>query len=214
MGVSLKDILQHGGIVIYPLIAISFLSLTVVIYKILALKKFAKSLHIIDAQIKRLILEETNLEKVKTYILSLSSVSSSSNNLIIKSYQTVVEESQKRNQKNCEDSLALLLEEIIINFKRNMWIVASTATTSPFVGLLGTVLGIMKSFLSMSRTGQSGFTVVAQGLAEALVTTALGIFISVVALIFYNYITALRVEIMGSYKISLERLYKNFAKEA
>ena len=64
---------------------------------------------------------------------------------------------------------------------------ASVASVSPYVGLFGTVWGILRAFRDMANNGQGGFTVVAAGISEALVTTAGGILVAVEAVVLYNY---------------------------
>ena len=59
---------------------------------------------------------------------------------------------------------------------------------APFLGLLGTVVGIMQAFRQMAHTGQGGFTVVAAGISEALVTTAGGIAVAIEAVVIYNFL--------------------------
>jgi biopolymer transport protein ExbB len=64
---------------------------------------------------------------------------------------------------------------------------ASTGSTSPFVGLFGTVYGIMNSFIGIANTNTTNLAVVAPGIAEALLATGIGLFAAIPAVIFYNY---------------------------
>ena len=72
--------------------------------------------------------------------------------------------------------------------KRNVWVLGTVAASAPFIGLFGTVIGIIKSFHQMAVMGTGGFAVVAAGISEALVATALGLIVAIVALIFFNYL--------------------------
>lgn len=74
--------------------------------------------------------------------------------------------------------------------RRRLWILGTIGAAAPFVGLFGTVLGIMSSFKDIGETGGGGFAVVSRGLSEALVTTAAGIFVAVEAVVFYNFLQA------------------------
>lgn len=67
---------------------------------------------------------------------------------------------------------------------------AIIASSSPFIGLFGTVIGIMNSFRSIASQGETNLTVVAPGIAEALFATGLGLFTAIPALIFYNKFSA------------------------
>jgi biopolymer transport protein TolQ len=64
---------------------------------------------------------------------------------------------------------------------------ASTSSTAPFIGLFGTVWGIMTSFINIGVSGASNLAVVAPGIAEALIATAMGLFAAIPAALFYNY---------------------------
>lgn len=79
------------------------------------------------------------------------------------------------------------LKETQAGLKRYLWLLGTIASSAPFIGLFGTVVGIIKSFESIAATGKSGFAVVSAGLGEALIATAAGIIVAVIAVIFYNY---------------------------
>src|SRR5205807_10264258 len=65
-------------------------------------------------------------------------------------------------------------------------VLAPVATTAPFIGLLGTVMGIINAFQSMASSGSGGLGTVSAGIAEALATTALGLGVAILAVIAYN----------------------------
>jgi biopolymer transport protein ExbB len=69
---------------------------------------------------------------------------------------------------------------------RLSWL-ATIGSNSPFVGLFGTVLGIIKAFHDLSQQGTQGSTVVSSGISEALVATAVGLFVAIPAVVAYNY---------------------------
>jgi biopolymer transport protein ExbB/TolQ len=71
--------------------------------------------------------------------------------------------------------------------KRWLSLLATVGSTAPFVGLFGTVVGIINAFKGISMSGSGGIGAVAGGIAEALVTTAMGIFVAVLAVWFFNY---------------------------
>lgn len=68
-----------------------------------------------------------------------------------------------------------------------MGLLATIAATSPFVGLFGTVWGIMNSFIGISKTQTTNLAVVAPGIAEALLATAIGLIAAIPAVIIYNH---------------------------
>jgi biopolymer transport protein ExbB/TolQ len=92
----------------------------------------------------------------------------------------------------------------IAGFKRYLWALGTVGSSAPFVGLFGTVVGILKAFQSMSQAGTGGFKVVSQGIAAALVATAAGLLVAIYAIIAYNYFVA-KIGNMGvQYKIFCE----------
>jgi biopolymer transport protein ExbB/TolQ len=75
------------------------------------------------------------------------------------------------------------------DLKKGVGSLATIATTAPFIGLFGTVIGIMNAFAGMAKTGSGGIAAVSGGIAEALVTTALGLFVAIPAAWMFNYFT-------------------------
>jgi biopolymer transport protein ExbB len=72
--------------------------------------------------------------------------------------------------------------------KRGVWILGTIGASAPFIGLFGTVIGIIKSFHQMAVMGTGGFAVVAAGISEALIATALGLIVAIIAVIFFNFL--------------------------
>jgi biopolymer transport protein ExbB len=79
----------------------------------------------------------------------------------------------------------MLLE--VTQLKRGLGILATVGSTAPFVGLLGTTMGIVNSFAAMSASGSGGLAAIGGGISEALITTAFGILVAIPAVWAYNY---------------------------
>ena len=79
------------------------------------------------------------------------------------------------------------------DLKKGVAALATIGATAPFVGLLGTVVGIITAFQGIAATGSGGLGAVSAGISEALVETALGLVVAIPAVWFYNYLTG-RVE--------------------
>src|SRR5215207_2439346 len=75
------------------------------------------------------------------------------------------------------------------DLKKGINALATIGSTAPFVGLLGTVIGVINAFVGIASTGSGGIGAVSAGIAEALVETALGLFVAIPAVWFYNYLT-------------------------
>jgi biopolymer transport protein TolQ len=78
--------------------------------------------------------------------------------------------------------------DLLDHMEQNLIVLATTASVSPFLGLFGTVWGVMNSFLSMGQMGSASLTVVGSGVAEALITTVFGLGAAIPALVAYNYL--------------------------
>jgi biopolymer transport protein TolQ len=90
------------------------------------------------------------------------------------------------NKLSLERTLQLGMSEEVAKLERNMNLLATTATVSPFIGLFGTVWGIIDAFQGLAVAGAASLRAVAPGISEALFTTALGLAAAIPAAIFYN----------------------------
>lgn len=96
-------------------------------------------------------------------------------------------------ERGSERSQLLFDQEL----RKGLPILATIATSSPFIGLFGTIFGIINAFRGMATTGSGGIGAVASGISEALVTTAFGIGVAVLSLWVYNYLNS-KIEIFGA----------------
>jgi biopolymer transport protein ExbB/TolQ len=100
--------------------------------------------------------------------------------------------------------------------KRGLGLLATVGSTAPFVGLLGTVMGIVNSFQSMAMTGSGGLGTVSAGIAEALITTAFGLLVAIPAVMAFNFlqgwVDARTVDISESSNEFLDLVSKHFVK--
>ena len=81
------------------------------------------------------------------------------------------------------------MSEALIQLKQGLGFLATIGSTAPFIGLFGTVVGIINAFRNIAATGSGGMSVVSGGIAEALVSTALGIFVAIPAVVAFNHFT-------------------------
>lgn len=79
--------------------------------------------------------------------------------------------------------------EQLARFRRGMGVMATVGSTAPFVGLLGTTMGVVNAFTGMAAAGSGGLAAISAGIAEALITTALGLLVAIPAVWMYNYFT-------------------------
>jgi len=88
-----------------------------------------------------------------------------------------------------QSSLRDSMSETLIQLRKGLGILATIGSTAPFIGLFGTVVGIINAFRGIAATGSGGMAAVSGGIAEALVATALGIFVAIPAVVAFNLFT-------------------------
>jgi biopolymer transport protein ExbB/biopolymer transport protein TolQ len=105
----------------------------------------------------------------------------------------------------------------IVQLKRGLGVLATVGSTAPFVGLLGTTMGIVNAFQGMAASGSGGLSAISAGVAEALITTAFGLLVAIPAVWAYNYfqtkIDNLTAEMTYSSKEMIDYLIKGVSGE-
>jgi biopolymer transport protein ExbB/biopolymer transport protein TolQ len=105
----------------------------------------------------------------------------------------------------------------IVDLKRGLGVLATVGATAPFVGLLGTTMGIVNAFTGMAKSGSGGIASIAAGVAEALITTAFGLLVAIPAVWAYNFfqtkIDNLTAEMTYSSKEMIDYLIKGVSGE-
>ena len=99
-----------------------------------------------------------------------------------------IDNGELREMEHLDGFLDSAMDAIVAEWESYLIFLSTTATVSPFLGLLGTVWGIMSAFLSMGVRGSANLYVVAPGIADALITTVFGLGAAIPAVIGYNYI--------------------------
>ena len=103
-------------------------------------------------------------------------------------------------------SMSVIFNKESENVEKNLTFLATAGSTAPFIGLFGTVWGIMNSFKSIAIAQNTNLAVVAPGIAEALFATALGLFVAIPAVVAYNKIS----NDISKYFVSLETFMDEF----
>lgn len=103
---------------------------------------------------------------------------------------------------------AIERRRLLVNqeLRQNFWILGTIGSSAPFIGLFGTVIGILRSFQEMAKTGSGGFAVVASGISESLIATAAGIVVAVVAVMSFNAFQTRWNGIVLMIKLQIEEL--------
>ena len=107
--------------------------------------------------------------------------------------------------------------EQLARFRRGLGILATVGSTAPFVGLLGTTMGVVNAFTGMATSGSGGLSAISAGVAEALITTAFGLLVAIPAVWAFNYfqtkIDNLSAEMTYTSKEMIDYLIKGVSGE-
>ena len=152
----------------------------------------AKGFEVLGAK-RRLRVEIANLKKART-LKEASETAAKEGTLAHLLVQDALEEmrlsANSREKEGIKERVSFRLERLVAACGRNMssgtGVLATIGSTAPFVGLFGTVWGIMNSFIGIAKTQTTNLAVVAPGIAEALLATALGLVAAIPAVVIYN----------------------------
>ena len=193
---SLLELLQRGGLTVYPLALASVVSLGVLLERLWRFRGIDRdSRSLTRATVERLVRRDLGgarvlCEKAGTPLAGIF--------LEAMRWRSVVLEDLER-------VLATSRQEAAQRLKRGLWLVGTVGSLAPYVGLFGTVVGIIRAFRDMAIHGAGGFEVVAAGISEALVATAAGLVVAITALSFFNYLQVRAQGISATYARCCER---------
>jgi biopolymer transport protein ExbB len=201
-GLDLIDIIHKGAIATYPLIFMSIISVTVVLERFWSLK------HIGSMTLR---ITESLLEPIKKgqRDLAIAICKQNAHSPAGRIFLNVLERNGPERPEAANTVAVEAMFEETQKLRKHLWILGTVASSAPFIGLLGTVIGIIKSFESMAVTGTGGFAVVAAGISEALVATALGLGVAIIALIFYNYFQTRISTLNGLFRIQVAKILRS-----
>lgn len=176
---SLLGMIEQGWYATYPLLAISVVCLAVILERLLALRGIgSRAARTAEALIEPLRQGKFNeaLEHTRTQPGPSERV-----------FGVLISEAQSQDRERLLQIDEESRFQELLELKRYIWVLATSGASAPFIGLFGTVVGILVAFQSMAIMGTGGFSVVAAGISEALISTALGLVVAIIAVIFYNY---------------------------
>ena len=185
---GLLDLLTHGGFTLIILIICSILSLKVIIEKWVILKALdSKNLEELSLKVKEAIGEKNF--KMAHHVCKVGNIKRMG--FTVPTPLANVFLYMMNNLSYKKDELMDLsfskMDQELVKIEKGIGILGTLGNISPFIGLFGTVLGIIRSFEGLSVNEASSYLTVMSGIAEALVSTAAGILVAVPSVIFYNY---------------------------
>lgn len=185
---SFLDLLSKGGYTIFILLFCSILSLKVVIEKAIVFQGL-KEKNLDDLRNKVMASLSSNDIKEALYVCKFTSwkwlfftVQSP-----LGSIYTYIFENYKLPKEELMDKAYRRLDRELVKLEKGLGILSTLGSISPFIGLFGTVIGIIRSFQALSVNEASSYLGVMSGIAEALISTAAGLLVAVPAVMFYNY---------------------------
>jgi biopolymer transport protein ExbB len=197
--------LRLGGVTLVSLLFSSVLAVAVFVERFLAHQSFIKNFRRLSERVSKLLSEKVGLDAIRTKIsegnypqrvsaVFLAGIKAAHAGA---DYERVIARTDRERQRAG------------IYLKRFMWILGTIGAVTPFVGLFGTVYGIMSAMGDIAATGNTGFTVVADGISEALIATAVGIAVAIEAVVLFNALQAR----LGNINTEAKLLTEEFLEE-
>jgi len=172
------QMLQKGGITVAVLLIISIISWWIIIERAIRFSKLRIDTKDFMLKIKKLLQKKDREGAISLCQETPGPVSA----VICSGLQCESDEKEK-----IENAMQRTLNYEAERMQRYLGVLGSIGNVSPFIGLFGTVLGIIRAFHDLAIASGGGPSVVANGIAEALVATAVGLFVAVPAVIAYNF---------------------------
>lgn len=181
-GKSFFEILSLGGWTLYILFIVSIMSVSVIILKIYEFKK-KSSVNIEDLLLKtKFALRKKNFGHIVEYCRTLNKPVS---NTIAAGIKRFIE----TNSSNVEEAMKRAISIEVVKLEKYTTFIATIGGIAVYIGLFGTVLGIIRSFHDISLAGSGGISVVIGGVSESLIATAAGLCVAIPAVVAYNFLT-------------------------
>ena len=190
---TMGDMLLQGWPVLSVLLVMSIFSITIIVDRVRAIRRARLNARAFIAKLIRVVNEEgvaKALDFCRKYDKPVSIVA-----------VEILTQPGKRAAR--ERALQHAVQEQVRELERMVPVLGTVASTAPFVGLFGTVIGIIKAFASIAANSGGGPEVVAAGIAEALITTACGLVVAIPALAGYNYCVHQADVLMGDVELAV-----------
>jgi len=192
-------LINQGAIATYPLIALSVVGVAVILERLWTFRNVVGSTIELAVAIGRPL---AALDLAGALAVCRQAPPCPAQRVFARLLETGTVRSAEELKRAAEDGQY----EEVQRLSASLWVLGTIGSSAPFIGLFGTVVGIIKAFQAMAITGAGGFTVVAAGISEALIATALGLGVAIVALMFYNYFQSRVERIEATLRIHSVRL--------
>jgi biopolymer transport protein ExbB len=195
---------QQGGLTMYPLLVFSILTVTFIVERGLALRRAAVDVNMLLAKLRQALLKDHDVARaVKVCEDSKGPVAS-----VMKAALVRYGEPREEVEKNIENAAVFESGRL----ERGLMVLATSANVSPMLGFLGTVTGMIQAFTALAASGLQNPGAVAAGIAQALITTAAGLFIAIPAQLGYNYFMSRVNKFMRDVEMASNLLLETFGE--
>ena len=188
------------SVTIIILIALSFYSLSFYLEKLYTVIRLARK-------------NGDDLKKISAVVFSGAHAGMDGRESVIGLFNELIDENNLVLTKNARSLIFnynieadIAVEKIKVSISK----LGSIAVLAPYIGLFGTVMGIIEAFAVIARTGSSNFAYVSKGISEALIATAAGLFLAIMASFFYNHLIS-KLKLIQTFKdCFIDRLENEF----
>jgi biopolymer transport protein TolQ len=209
LAMGIGDLVKHSGYVAKAVLVIlmifSIISWSIIIDRYLNYKRYLKRAHIFYEKLKN----SKNVNEILSFAKGFPE--NPLKEMFLETYRELHEQvttpganpqadvtATIRYEDNLERTLQRVMRSQTMHLESGLAFLATTASVTPFIGLFGTVWGIMEAFKAIGETGSATLASVAPGISEALITTAAGLFAAIPALVGYNLLGR-KIKAFGSY---------------
>ncbi len=196
-GESLLEIIFKGGIAMIPLAFCSILILAIIIERMWTFRRIDIDVEELLYKIQNSIIKDNVMETINLCEMIQSPLTFIFKEGLLK---------YDRSKEEIIEVLDRARAEEVMDLKRYIWILGTIGSVAPFIGLFGTVIGIIRAFHNIGIANAGGIDVVASGISEALIATAGGLIVAIFAVVAYNCFIVKVNSIAEEFRIYTARL--------
>ena len=180
--ISVMDLLFKGGFMIIPILLLFIITIYIFIERILVINKESKS----PKNFTNEIIKRVNNNDINAAKLICNDTNNPIARMILKGLNKI-----ENSLKNIETSIENVGKIEIYNLEKNLNLLATISGAAPMLGFLGTVIGMIRAFISIAQEeGAVSPKLLSSGIYEAMISTAAGLFVGIIAYLAYNYLVS------------------------
>jgi biopolymer transport protein ExbB len=193
---TLGEAFKAGGVTLVVILVSSVMALAIGVERLVALWRFLDRARSLGETIKRCL--------YRGALVDARAACERSTSMVAEFYLVGFERHGRSSPEAVAAAVDRERQRVTLTLKGQLWILATIGSLTPFVGLFGTVWGILRAFEQIGITKQAGIDVVGPGIAEALVATAAGLLAAIEAMAIYNYFMARLARVQVELKLMAE----------